>query len=370
MTLKKTEFITISSFLGLPPVKNYIEYFEKKSEIIVVQNIIENFEYFFYNAKQHKVIKKYKSSTEFNSQNFLNKVYKYFFVLKYFIVSTILNKYYKSERTIYTIDIFSLLTAILLKSKWDKIIYHEYEIIEKENLNYLDKLIHFLLRKNVHKIDLIIIPEINRANYFKKIIPFIKSSQILIIPNTNNNKLDYFKNNNGKITITHIGSIGLNHHIVPFMNSIILLPENSYEILFVGLLDINVKNIISSYSLKNVQIINQLNHNELEEIYKKTDIGVILYKDVGLNYKFCAPNKLYEFWSYGIPVVGDILPGLISLKFKKEMGTLVNMEDSIEISSAIKNFKLIDKFQISFIFHSNYSFNNFINELNKKLNYI
>jgi glycosyltransferase involved in cell wall biosynthesis len=105
----------------------------------------------------------------------------------------------------------------------------------------------------------------------------------------------------------------------------------------------------------------------LDEIYKNTDIGIILYKDVSINYKFCAPNKLFEYWSYGIPVIGDILPGLTSLSVDHKIARFVDLDNTEEVINAINDLSKISKIQIQEMFKSKYSFDNYLEKLEFKL---
>lgn len=367
----KTELITISSFQGLPPVKNFFEIFINNGETFVIQNTIDNFDNFLLKATKHKTINEFKSSQNFNSQNIFNKILKYIIVSKYIIIQSVKIKIKSTERNIYTIDLFSLYISIIFKQKKDKIIYHQFEIIEPNSLNKTDKIIFILLQKKISKIDLIIIPEINRSMYFQKIFPNCEMSQIMVIPNTNNNIIPkYTKNKNKKFRITHVGSVGIDHHINSLLNGFVTLPISKFELLFVGILDNEVKKIINNYKLPNVKIIDQVKQKELDEIYKNTDVGIILYKDVGLNYKFCAPNKLYEYWSFGIPVIGDNLPGLNSLLFETEMCKLVDMKNSHEISSAILYFTSVQNSKVVNFFKSKFSFDNYSKQFKIKLKLI
>ena len=367
----RTELITISSFQTLPPVNNFFEIFINLGETFVFQNTINNFDNFLLKATKHITIKEYKSSQNFNNQNIFNKILKYFTVFKYIIIQSIKSKIKRTERNIYTIDLFTLYISIIFKQKKDKIIYHQFETIEPNHLNKIDKIIYKLLQKKIQKIDLIIIPEINRSVYFQKIFPYCDVSQIMVIPNTNNNIIPkYAKNKNKKFRITHVGSVGIDYHIKPLLDAFCSLPYKKFELLFVGILNKEVKKIINNYELPNVKIIDQVKHYELDEIYKNTDVGIILYKDVGLNYKFCAPNKLYEYWSFGIPVIGDNLPGLTSLIFESEMCKLVDMKNSHEISSAIEFLTSMPNNNIINFFKSKYSFDNYSNEFKTKLKFI
>jgi hypothetical protein len=53
---------------------------------------------------------------------------------------------------------------------------------------------------------------------------------------------------------------------------------------------------------------------------------------VDVNFEFCAPNQLYEYWSYGIPVVAHQLPGLIPVFDDSLKGKLFDFNTSETIA--------------------------------------
>lgn len=46
------------------------------------------------------------------------------------------------------------------------------------------------------------------------------------------------------------------------------------------------------------------------EITSHARIGLLFYEPFHLNRAFCAPNKIYEYSSFGIPIIGNDIPGL------------------------------------------------------------
>lgn len=45
-------------------------------------------------------------------------------------------------------------------------------------------------------------------------------------------------------------------------------------------------------------------------------IGILMYDPISLNQIFCAPNKIFEYSGYGVPMIGNNIPGL-SVPFQK-----------------------------------------------------
>lgn len=47
------------------------------------------------------------------------------------------------------------------------------------------------------------------------------------------------------------------------------------------------------------------------EITSYASIGLVFYRDDSLNRAYCAPNKIYEYSHFGIPMIANKIPGLV-----------------------------------------------------------
>lgn len=64
-------------------------------------------------------------------------------------------------------------------------------------------------------------------------------------------------------------------------------------------------------------------------------IAVVKYDFVALNGIFCAPNKIWEYSGFGIPVLGNNIPGLEYTVGQARAGICCNLDDTAEIKKAI-----------------------------------
>lgn len=65
-------------------------------------------------------------------------------------------------------------------------------------------------------------------------------------------------------------------------------------------------------------------------------IGLLSYDRVSLNNIFCAPNKIYEYSAYGIPMLGNQIPGLKYTVEQQNMGLCADYEDVQSVVAAIR----------------------------------
>jgi glycosyltransferase involved in cell wall biosynthesis len=368
---KKNIFCTINTFQTLPPFYQLINclFSNEKENNLLIHNTVNGFEKrsTMKNLEEISIIR-FRSLFHFQNQSIFHKIWKYFRLFKLFVLNVIIKK---NDVRIFTFDIFTTVIAVLFKKK-NKIIYLQYEMIDESQLNRFDKFLFKRMIKLVDKIDLIITPEENRTDYLMSQLKSKQKAKFFTLPNSNNNEFEIGIQQNSNelkpIIVTHIGAVGLNHNIKEFLNVISKLNQEKYEFRFVGLIHQSVKNQIQNYKLKNVKLVGQVPHEQLKKLYLETDIGIILYKDVGLNYRFCAPNKLYEYWSYGVHVIGDLLPSLKSV-FKHEcLGILVDMSDHDAFSNAIFDLgNKKNKNEVQAYFNQNYRLDVFSNSLKIRL---
>jgi glycosyltransferase involved in cell wall biosynthesis len=363
-------FAASNSFLTLPPVKQLNERIKLVSDVLVIQSRIGDYEDFFKGATFYKIINNYDNYFNYHRQKLNEKIKKYIKIIYFFCFE--LPRFRKKYETvyIYSFELFIIWAAIIFKKPKDKIIYHQFELVDQAELNVLDRFCINRIKKNISRVDFSIFPELNRKLYFTRFLNKFNENQFYVLPNTNNNSPIDFLANNDKIIIAHIGALDLDTFITNLLETIINLPEKHFEFWFVGRISKDIKNMLADIPNKNVKIIDQLPHNLLQDLYQKIDIGLILYKDSTLNTKFCAPNKLYEYWSFGIPIIGHILPGLESVVKYDIQGYLINMNDSNQLGSTILKLgkKTKDKtMELQLYFQNHLKLDNFLNDLFLKL---
>lgn len=71
------------------------------------------------------------------------------------------------------------------------------------------------------------------------------------------------------------------------------------------------------------------------EVTSHAQIGLVFYDDFSLNQAFCAPNKIYEYSGFGIPMIANKIPGLENTVGKFNAGKCVEFE-SKQLMKAIK----------------------------------
>ncbi|MFZ4540623.1 MAG: glycosyltransferase [Rickettsiales bacterium] len=71
---------------------------------------------------------------------------------------------------------------------------------------------------------------------------------------------------------------------------------------------------------KRVHLVEAVPQAELLAYTASADVGVIPYRDICLNYRYCTPNKLFEFIAAGLPMVATDLPEITRLVNDHKLG--------------------------------------------------
>jgi glycosyltransferase involved in cell wall biosynthesis len=213
------------------------------------------------------------------------------------------------------------------------------------------------------------VPELNGRNFVKKTWLFIEK---LILPKIKNSYTvcqsiadEYYEKYKVKMKLVY------NY---PYYESTktkspklyIELPDNQKIILYQGALNIGrgiehvinlmdkiegVKFVIAGKGdieeeLKNLVKDNQLNDKviftgvipleQLSDLTKKADLGLVLQEDFSLSYRYVLPNRLFDFMKAEVPILASNLPELNKIVSKEKIGLLIDCFEPDELLNKIK----------------------------------
>ena len=73
------------------------------------------------------------------------------------------------------------------------------------------------------------------------------------------------------------------------------------------------------------------------EITSHADICVACYEETSINTRYCAPNKIYEYAAFGLPMLCNAIPGLQETVGRYHAGKCVDFHDPDQIADAIQD---------------------------------
>jgi glycosyltransferase involved in cell wall biosynthesis len=84
-----------------------------------------------------------------------------------------------------------------------------------------------------------------------------------------------------------------------------------------------------------VTFIDPVPMGELLAVTAGADLGVIPYRNVGLNNFFTSPNKLFEYCAAGVPVAASRFPELVKVVEGHQVGRTFDPDDPSSIAAAV-----------------------------------
>lgn len=198
--------------------------------------------------------------------------------------------------------------------------------------------------------DKVIVPEYNRANILRvwlnlKKTPFVIPNKPLSIPSSASYSYpdELVKIQNKKI-ILYQGHIMKLRNIDALCETVSKL-ENYVLVLMGTSSDGYLDELQDKY--QNIIHVGFITPPEHLYITKLAYIGVVTYGHFALNGVFCAPNKIWEYSSFGVPMLANNIPGLVYTVGDKKAGCCIDMSNSSEIEKAIKdideNYKIYNR---------------------------
>lgn len=206
-----------------------------------------------------------------------------------------------------------------------------YELIDNDN-NYVKRMTPFVRRARE-----IITAEYNRScimrvwyklNYTPDVIP----NKPLYHPQEKNIHCQYSELFWGKKIILYQGHIQRVRNVDSFCEAINEM--NGYTLVLMGDGDAEYVNYLKN-KYPNVIYIDYIAPPHHLDVTSHAFIGVVKYDYTYLNHLYCAPNKIWEYSGFGIPMLGNKLPGLQNTFEKYGAGICIDTDKKEEIKKAI-----------------------------------
>lgn len=233
-----------------------------------------------------------------------------------------LSLYNDDESIVWFVDADSI--APLLFSKIFNNIKYVMHILEMYDHSYFYR---YVLNKYIKRAKRLIVCEENRAAIFN--VWFKPKKYPAVLPNKpyrlldNAHSVDFLQEKHPELynvlmdkhskVILYQGVISPDRDLSFILKAINEMPENFIPVLMGR--DFNMLNHYKEICTRLIHIsfIPAPQHLYITALAR---IGILMYDPLSLNQIFCAPNKIFEYSGYGIPMVGNNIPGL-SFPFQK-----------------------------------------------------
>ena len=127
-----------------------------------------------------------------------------------------------------------------------------------------------------------------------------------------------------KKVILYQGSVNIGRGIELMIDTMALLDEYLFIVIGDGDILEQLKEKVSNLSLHDkVKFIGKKTPEELKELTPNATIGMSLEEDLGLNYRYALPNKIFDYLHANVPVIVADLPEMRNLIKKHPIGEIL-----------------------------------------------
>jgi len=104
-----------------------------------------------------------------------------------------------------------------------------------------------------------------------------------------------------------------------------------------GDLTLQLKQFVTELKLESkVKFLGRLPIDKLADITRQADLGISLEEDLGLNYRFALPNKLFDYIQAGVPVLVSNLPEMRQIVEHYQIGLIADTHQRKELAEIMK----------------------------------
>lgn len=233
----------------------------------------------------------------------------------------------------YYMPFFGRFAAKRFSKKW---VYDAHELLlfkDRKKVGFREELFFFLEKHSIKQANLVI-----SANYERhRIIQHVyKLKNATYVQNISIAKIDVFPIERENV-IVYQGVISLARKLENYVKAHAQLPKK-YSLWFIGGgpdLD-KLKNIAKDCEITDrVTFTGRLSQSEMYRISCNAKIGIVTYSKEGLNNYYCAPNKIFEYASLGIPMVATSQPFIKYVFAKYGIGELFELGNEASYINAV-----------------------------------
>lgn len=210
---------------------------------------------------------------------------------------------------------------------------------------FKDKVQHYYMRKVSQTALAIMCPEYNRSYiyyvFFKlKTLPYVMPNKQIFFSGLSDAKFYEKKYSwlrekiSGRKVILYQGTTSKERKLENFIKAFNQLDTSKYVFILMG----KASPLVDEYKKHNPSLIH-IDYIPAPEYLYVTSlayIGVLSYLSYELNTVYCAPNKIFEYGMYKIPMIGNDIPGLRYLLDFYQMGKVCDLNFSDDILSAFR----------------------------------
>ena len=165
-----------------------------------------------------------------------------------------------------------------------------------------------------------------------------------------NKKDDYIKLENKEKIIIYQGAINIGRGLEEIIKAMPFIENARLQIIGGGDILGELRKIVSDMKLENnIEFVGKIPFQELAEYTQKADLGISLEQNIGLNYYYSLPNKLFDYFNANIPVMVSDLPETRKIIEQYNVGEIIKdftpKALANKINSLLSNTEVYNKYK-------------------------
>ena len=138
------------------------------------------------------------------------------------------------------------------------------------------------------------------------------------------NKSEFLFDTSEKKVILYQGAINIGRGLELMIETISFLPNCILVIVGSGDISKELETLVSKKKLKNqVKLLGAVSPQKLHTITPLANLGISIEEDLGLNYRFALPNKIFDYIQAEVPILVSDLPEMKKIITEFKVGEIV-----------------------------------------------
>lgn len=145
-------------------------------------------------------------------------------------------------------------------------------------------------------------------------------------------KLDF----SGKKIILYQGALNIGRGLEQMIRAMQYIDNAVFVIVGAGDIGFQLQTLMHSLKLtEKVKFLGRMSFDEVKFITVQADLGLSIEEDLGLNYKYALPNKLFDYIQAEIPVLVSNLPEMKKVVNDYQIGTILESHQPEQMAKQI-----------------------------------
>lgn len=141
-----------------------------------------------------------------------------------------------------------------------------------------------------------------------------------------------------KPIILYQGAVNIGRGLALMIDAMQYLPDFTFVIIGAGdLLDELQRKVATLNYKKRILFLGKMKPVELKSITPLAAVGISLEEDLGLNYRFALPNKIFDYIQAEVPVLVSDLPEMAETIKTFKVGEIASSRNPQKLAAQIKN---------------------------------